>query len=132
MAPEAGLEPANRVFSSLLIIAFLNTYLQVSLPHYHRDCKLYLHLWATSSRKIRVGLCQALGLCQSCVMAGFCVKSVSPIYQPPGQSNARHRSLAAHGEPFRIRARRLPRLLPSFVPFKGGVNQFSVEPGVRL
>jgi hypothetical protein len=36
-----GFEPANRVFSSLLIIAFLNTYLQVSLRQYTSDCMHY-------------------------------------------------------------------------------------------
>src|ERR1019366_10370 len=35
------------------------------------------HLWATSSRKRRVGLCQGLGLCHGCVSAGFCVEAVS-------------------------------------------------------
>jgi len=39
-------------------------------------------LWATSSRKSRVGLCQGFGLCQDCVMAVFCVKSVSTSTRP--------------------------------------------------
>ena len=43
-----------------------------------------------------------------------------------GSSALPDRVLAAIGECL------LPRLLPDFVPFKGGVNQFSVEPGVRL
>ena len=83
----AGLEPANRVFSSLLIIAFLDTCLLVSLRHCRLFASIIWNLCVTSSRKSRVGLCQDFGLCQNCVRPD----SVSNPCQtnPPGQSNAR-------------------------------------------
>jgi hypothetical protein len=79
----AGLEPANGVFSSLLIIAFLVTYLLVSLRHCHLFASFFSHLWATSSRKRRVGLCQDFGLCRNCVrtdsVSALCRTITRPI-----------------------------------------------------
>ena len=83
MVRIAGLEPANGVFSSLLIIAFLYTNLLVSLLDCHLFASFFSHLWATSSRKSRVGLCQDFGLCRNCVrpdsVSGLCpiIHSVS-------------------------------------------------------
>jgi hypothetical protein len=41
MVRGAGFEPANGVFSSLLIVAFLFTCLQVMLRQFPHDCKHY-------------------------------------------------------------------------------------------
>jgi len=73
----AGVEPANWVFSSLLMVAFPQTYLRVIVRHYQHDCKCFLaslgnKQWKTLCRAVSgFGLvsilCHGWILCQSCV-----------------------------------------------------------------
>jgi hypothetical protein len=67
MVRLAGLEPAITVFSSLLIVTFGCTYLQVLIRQFASDCKDY---YAGMGNNEKEKLCQIVSrnrLCQSCV-----------------------------------------------------------------
>src|SRR2546422_330755 len=79
MVRLAGLEPANRVVSSLLIVAFHCIQLHPSIRNIVSVCKLFI---ASMSNYRKKKLCQAVsgfGLCLNCVRLVFCVRSVSAV-----------------------------------------------------
>src|ERR1035438_219319 len=103
MVRIAGLEPANRVVSSLLIVAFRYTSLLWSIQHCLNGCKHYFATICNDGQEILCRAVSGVGLVSGCVSAWKWPDSVSGCV-------GTHRTMSSCGHPLKARCSPCPAL----------------------
>jgi hypothetical protein len=91
VVPRLGLEPISRLFSSLLIAAFLVDYLYRTIQAYSFVCKLYVALIGNREKKYLCGFVRKPYRCAATVRAVFCAELCGQDFTLPRPVATRQR-----------------------------------------